>query len=49
MHAMSDLRVVLTWMIAGSGCSGSVIAAVISLVQHILSQQHYESHWNDIR
>ena len=31
MHAKPDLRVFLKWMIAGSGCSGSVIADVITL------------------
>ena len=31
MHAKSGLRVLLEWMIAGSGCSGSVIADVITL------------------
>ena len=33
MHAKPDLRVVLEWMIAHSGCSGPVISVVILLNQ----------------
>ena len=31
MHAKPDLRVFLKWLIAGSGCSGSVITDVMPL------------------
>ena len=34
MHAKPDLRVVLKWVIAGSG---PVIADVITLMKHLLS------------
>ena len=33
MHAKPDLRVILEWTIAGSGCPDSVIADVMSLTE----------------